>query len=707
VKIKSLAFVMVLALALALVACEQLALSPTTPTPSPTPAPPLEQIAQTAQTFMEAWQRSDWGAMYGLLASAAQQSISQGAFTQRYRGLHNEMALLKLQAQRAGTEAISPERVDVLYDLVLETTLLGPVNARNRLAFVPEGAAWRIAWTPQAMLEDLQEGMLVRLSIKSPQRGNIYARDGTALAIQEKVISVGVVPQWIQDENKLLDTLSSALGMPREAIRNKYASAARQDWFMPVADITQEQNAALQGVLANLSGVSRQEKLVRAYPQGDLFAHIVGYTGQISAEEWEQWRSLGYMVDDTVGKAGVERWAERPLAGKRGGTLAIMSGEQTVKVLKDVAAQPSQSVYLALDPALQKAAYEALGDRAGAVVALDPTNGDVLAMVSRPSFNANEMSRGLSAAQWQALLDNPLHPLVNRATLGQYPPASVFKIVSMTAALQEGAFAAESSFFCPGSWMGLNDGLVRNCWLKTGHNTIDLFYGLVQSCDVVFYEVGKALDETNAEILPGYASKFGLGQLTGIQGVDEAAGLVPNPAWKQAHPDQVSNPFWTTQDAVNMAIGQGYMLVTPLQAANLLAAVGNGGTLYRPRLVHRIMSLGGGTETAFAVESIGQLPISPEHLDLIQEALREVAMEPYGTAYLAFAGIQVPVAGKTGTAEAGPTEPHAWFAGYAPTENPTIAVAVVVDHGGEGGVESAPIFRKAVESYLGLAQAAP
>ena len=706
-RIKSPAGVLALLLALLLVACEQLALSEATPTVARTPTPPMEQIIQVAQTFMEAWQRSDWGAMYGLLTPSTQQAISQGTFTQRYRNIQAEASMLSIRAQRAGTETKSAERIEVVYDLVLETTLLGPVDARSRLALIQEGGAWRIAWTPQAILEDLQEDMQVKLTIKSPQRGNIYARDGTALAIQDKVISVGVVPQWIQDENKLLDTLSVALGLPRETIRLKYASAARQDWFMPVADITMEQNAALQSLLSGLPGVARQEKTVRSYPQGDLFASIVGYTGQISGEEWEQWRSLGYLIDDTVGKAGIERWAERPLAGKRGGTLSIMSGGQTVKVLKDVASQPAQSVYLAIDPVVQKAAYEALGDKAGAVVAIDPANGDVLAMVSRPSFNANDFSRGLSAAQWQAYLDNPLRPLVNRATQGQYPPASVFKIVSMVAALEEGAFEANSSFFCSGSWMGLNDGLVRNCWLKTGHNNIDLFYGLVQSCDVVFYEIGKALDQADPELLPSYALKFGLGQLTGIQGVNEVAGLVPNPAWKQANPDSVSNPFWTTQDAVNMAIGQGYMLATPLQVANMLAAVGNGGSLHRPRLTHRIMSLGGGTETAFAVEEIGKLPATPEHLALIQEALREVAMEPYGTAYLAFTGIQVPVAGKTGTAEAGQTEPHAWFAGYAPAENPTIAVAVVVDHGGEGGVVATPIFRKVVEAYLGLAPARP
>ena len=671
--------------------------------PTPTVSLAIDEIKDVANRFVNAWSRSDYDAMYALLTPESQREISRGAFEQRYRKVLEAAQITGIQAQSASLDQVQPQSATVSYTLLFDTWLFPQLTARNRVQMRRESASWRIAWAPAAILEDLEEGMVVLLEPWMPQRGNIYARDDLALAVQHTLITVGVVPAWIEDEARMLDVLSSILGMSREDIRQRYASAAQATWFMPISDITPEQNAANLQVFSTLPGVKRQEKTARAYPGGASFAHITGYTGPISSEELAAWQASGYMADDIVGKAGIERWAERHLAGGRGGRLSIVDSlGNTVSVLAEKQPQLSQSAYLTVDPQLQEIAYEALGDHIGAVVALDPRNGDILAMVSRPAMDANTMSRGLAPIEWQTLINDPFYPLLNRATQGLYPPASVFKIVSMAATLEADTFATSSSFFCSGSWMGLDDGLVRNCWLLSGHSNITLMEGLTQSCDVVFYEVGKALDQTDPDLLPQYARGFGLGQPTGIQGVAEAAGLVPDANWKDTHPDAVSNPFWTTQDAVNLAIGQGYLLATPLQIANMLAAVANGGTLYRPRMVQQIMSLGGGDAMMFETEELRQLPVTTEHLQEIQAALRRVVMSPQGTAYLAFEGVQIPMAGKTGTAETAREEPHAWFAGYAPAEEPQIAVAVIVEHSGEGSVMAAPIFRKVVESYLGL-----
>jgi len=682
-----------------------------TPRPSAMQKLSLDEPQKVALSFCQAWERGDWEAMHNLLTSKAQGAIFPSEFKQKYRSIHDLAQITALRTELIAINPATEGQVVASFKVRLDTTLVGQMETQNRLTLEKEGPTWRVAWTPAAIFENLEEGMLVHFAPKIPQRGNIYARDGSGLAMQGKLITVGVVPGWIKDEARLLDVLSATLMMSREEIRQKYITAARPDWFMPIADITPEQSAAYQSVFASLPGVARQEKVVRVYPGGALTSHIVGYTSKISAEELAKWRPLGYQPDDIVGKAGIEGWAERYLAGQRGGTLAIITASgQTVAVLKEQALQTSQSVYLTLDQRLQEVAYRALESRAGpkgagAVVALDPTNGDILAMVSWPAVDANDLSRGLSPAQWQALLNRPDYPLLNRATQGQYPLGSVFKIASIAAALEKGGFNRSSMFSCAGSWMGLGDGLLRKCWLASGHGRIDLMEGLTQSCDVVFYEIGKALHRLDVNLLPEYGRGFGLGALTRVEGLDESAGLVPDAKWKETHPDKVSNPFWAPQDTVNLAIGQGYLLVTPLQAANLIAAVGNGGTLYRPRLVRQVMSLREGEAITFPTEEIGRLPVSPEHLALIRESLRRAVMAPQGTAYFAFEGVQVPMAGKTGTAETAKEEPHAWFVGYAPADNPRIAVAVVVEHGGEGSEVAAPIFREVVESYLGIAPA--
>jgi penicillin-binding protein 2 len=271
----------------------------------------------------------------------------------------------------------------------------------------------------------------------------------------------------------------------------------------------------------------------------------------------------------------------------------------------------------------------------------------------------------------------------------------VFKITTMAAGMDAAGLTGGSSFTCEGIWDGLGQELPRVCWLRSGHGRISLEHALTVSCDITFYQLGLMLNELGAGVLPDYARRFGLDGLTGIQ-VEEKAGFVPDPTWKM----QAKGEGWAPGDSVNLAIGQGELLVTPIQTAMMLAAVGNGGTLYSPSVVEMVASDPDSPDWVFEPRAVGLLPVSTENLAVIQASLRKAALADDGTTHGAFEGLSYSVAGKTGTAESGQEEPHAWFAGYAPAKSPEIAIAVVLEHGGTGGEAAAPVFRQVVESYF-------
>ncbi|MCS7261094.1 MAG: penicillin-binding transpeptidase domain-containing protein, partial [Anaerolineae bacterium] len=336
-----------------------------------------------------------------------------------------------------------------------------------------------------------------------------------------------------------------------------------------------------------------------------------------------------------------------------------------------------------------------LGQRPGAIVVLEVHTGFVLAMASYPRFDPNLFVGGIDSTTWAALLNDPNRPLLERCAQGVYPPGSVFKVVTMMAGMEHLGLTPDTTYVCLGTWNRLGNAFVKTCWLKAGHGTISLQDGLTQSCDVVFYEVGLALQNRDPQILSDVARACGLGKPTGITGVQEVAGLVPDRVWKLRERAE----SWFPGDTVNLAIGQGFLLTTPLQIANLMAAIANGGRIYRPQLVLRVVERSG-NERTMQPEVLGNLPVSARNLTVIREALKNVTRPPRGTAREAFAGASFTAAGKTGTAESGQEKPHAWFAGYAPAESPQIAVAVVLEHAGEGAKEAAPLFRQMVEAYL-------
>ncbi len=680
-----------------LASCAPPAIRPTATLP-PSPTPSLPPADETAYTFLQAWGQEDYATMYNLLSPSSRAEYSQEAFVQRYRKVVAGAALLEvipriLAAYQPGTQA------KVSFTTTFHTALVGDFEVENEMLLVYAQDRWWVEWSPALILPQLSDETFLRLTTRSPSRGNIYDRNGLGLAVQAQEVEVGVVPGQIPpaEEATVLANLSQILGQPAADLQARYAEA-RPDWYVPLGQISAETGQSYYELLNGLPGVELREAWRRAYHQEIIAPHVVGVVGPIPEDEAELWRAQGYAGDEMVGQTGLERWGESYLAGQRGGRLEILSekGEQ-IAVLADKPSRESSSLYTTFDRDFQKEVQAILGQRLAAIAVLEAQTGRVLALATYPLFDPNLFAGGISDWQWQNLQADQRRPLVNRATQGTYPAGSVFKVVTMAAGMEAGGLAAGSTFLCRGTWTGLGPEWPKICWLRSGHGNIRLDKALSVSCDITFYQVGLMLNGVDQDVLPEYARLFGLGAPTGIE-VAEDPGLVPDPAWKI----QAKGEGWAPGDSVNLAIGQSELLVTPLQIAVMMAAVGNGGTLYRPQTVEQIAADPNNPDWTFEPVAVARLPISDEHLAVIQDSLHKVTSAAYGTAFQPFEGLSLPVAGKTGTAESGQRNPHAWFAGYAPADDPEIAIAVIVEYSGEGATHAAPLFRKVVEAYFDI-----
>ncbi len=661
------------------------------PTPTPTPLPSADGVAQT---YLAAWSRGDYATMYSLLTQESQIRINPEQFADFYTRTLTEATVTQVDTQLQSL-LHTGDHASATFFSGWQTSLFGPINANNQMTLKFIDGRWGVVWQPTLVLPQLGQGVSLAFLSELPARGNIYDKKFHALATQGQMVTVGVIPQYLEDENNVVDHLSQITKVKPENIQAAI-DAARPDWFVPIAEIDFETSLEVDNLLNNLTGVDRRAHEVRTYNDGETAAHVIGYMGAIPAERKQEYLDQGYRGDELVGLAGIEHYAEDSLAGKRGGRLVTLS--PTREVLSEIAsvtARAGSSVYLTLDTVFQATVERLLGQRVGAIVVMDPNTGAIYALASYPRFKPAVFTRGFDAEAWVKLYTEETRPLVNRATQGLYPPGSIFKVVTISAGLEGIELKPNNMYTCTGKWDGLGQEFEKKCWLETGHGNINLIDGLTQSCDVVFYEVGLALHKEDPQLLPNWARACGLGVPTDIVGVLESTGVVPDDAWKQANLNQ---PLFDG-DAVNSAIGQGYMLATPLQIGRLLAAIGNGGRLMRPYLIEKIVAADG-TEQLFEPEVAGTLPLSPENLDLIRRSLEAVVSGARGTARAAFQGITYTVAGKTGTSESGQEEPHAWFAGYAPAEEPQVAIAVVLEHAGEGSKEAAPLFRQVVEAFF-------
>jgi len=695
IKMQRLLALSLLSLALTTVGCQPvLSLLHPTPTLPPTPIAVRPEI--TADAYLRAWERADYAAMYDLLAPSVKAKVSREDFEERHRSSLTEAAITSLRAQvRAALENSFNAQVDVT--VTMQSAVLGALEFDHQMTLTFEGGHWGVIWSPELIFPGLTDRRQVHLIERTAVRGNIYDRNGLGLAAKGSLVTVGIVPGRLTDEDQAatLAELSRILEMPAEEIQEAYADAPPH-WYVPIKDISPEASQTHYQTLSSLEAVELEEKQIRAYPAGGVAAHLVGYMGPIYAEDLEEWRKKGYHGDEMVGQTGLEAWGESYLAGRRGGVLTFIDNHGAwIETLAEQPAIPARSIYTTVRRDIQQAAESLLaeGGKPGAVVALDPRDGSILALATCPTYDPNLFVTGISAEKWAELDADPFRPLVNRPLQSAYPPGSVFKIVTLTAGLEDGGLTRNSRFTCNGVWTGVGPDWPKVCWLRTGHGNIDVITGLTVSCNIVFYEIGLLLDTLDADILPTYARGFGLGQPTGLKELPESAGLVPDAAWKLA---TYGEP-WVPGDSVNMSTGQGFLLTTPLQIARMVAAVANGGTLLRPQIIYRI-----GDEIVLRREEMGRLPISAEHLAELKEGMLGVGTLPHGTAYRHMQGLPFDVAGKTGTAETGETNPHAWFVGYAPADDPEIVIAVVIEHGGEGPTVATPLFRRLIDAYFGL-----
>src|SRR6185503_2722553 len=470
------------------------------------------------------------------------------------------------------------------------------------------------------------------------------------------------------------------LGLRPDEIKAKlHQSWVRADTYVPIRNLAGASLTAAKPALSVIEGVQLQTTRVRSYPTG-LASQTLGYLSEASDVEAQKRSARGVQAGDLIGKAnsGLEDTLDDVLGGTYGWRLTIIEPNGDVaEVLGENAPIPGMDVVLSLDPALQAAAENAIGDRKGALVAEDPWTGEILAIASRPTFDLNAFANGdaLNIAKFSA---DARKPLFNRATFGQYPTGSSFKPITAAAAMKEGLYKAGDRIDCPKVWTGYGQQ-----WAQENHETenlglIDLRTALARSCNTFFYELGKRLNDRSADLLPNAAKSFGLGKATDIDYVLEAEGIVPSPAWKSQYFANPADKVWNPGDATNLAIGQGFLLATPLQMANYAAALANDGIVWKPRLVLEFRDRAGTPQKKFERAELGHAASVPTDLTQIRDGMRSVVADTDGTVYFPFRGFPVSVAGKSCTAQT-PTDPDGWFIGFASFEQPSIAFAAVFE----------------------------
>jgi len=554
----------------------------------------------------------------------------------------------------------------------------------------------------------LSENNRVRLKRVPGTRGMIYDRHGELLVDSRPSFDLIFVPEDAKEPEQTLRELAGRLAWDAAELLQTYEDNKSRSAFDEIVlgrDIEWAAVVAVEAHQLDLPGVSLRVRPRRNYADGPIAAHILGYMGEINQRQLKSYKEQGYLVGDEIGQSGLERRWEEVLRGQHGGQqVEVDALGRRVRVLHQVNDVPGYTVHLTLDRQMQQTAYEALQGKEGTIVAIDVNSGAILALASTPAFDPNVFARGIKGNEWNALINDRLRPLSNRATQGQFPPGSTFKIVMFIAGLEEGVIDPNAQISDPGFFQFGNRAF--RDWKQGGHGLVNLHHSMVISCDTYYYQLGAKL---GVDKIAKWARAFGLGEKTGIALDDERSGLIPDSAWKLKRYRQP----WYPGETLSVAIGQGYVTVTPLQLANMMAAVANGGKLYQPRLVSKVESVDGVTIREFAPELIRTIAMKPDTLNRVHSALADVVRA--GTGGMARSPL-IEVAGKTGTAQVIEmkgaylkseqlsrfTRDHAWFVSYAPVQSPQVAVAVLVEHGGHGGDAAAPMAKKVFEKFIEL-----
>lgn len=553
------------------------------------------------------------------------------------------------------------------------------------------------------------ENNRIHLQNIPPLRGMILDRDGELLVDNRPSYNLYVVPEEIPNRRQLLTNLQGLIGLEPATVEARMKDEQQIYPFKPILikrDMTRRELAVIETNLFNLPGVKIQVQLQRHYPFGKLASHLIGYLGEISEAQLDSGRYPYNRSGDLIGKYGVEGGWQKHLNGLRGGEQVEMDAAgRKLRVISRKPPVSGLSLSLTVDKDLQLLADNQLKGKKGAIVAIDPNNGEILALSSSPGFDPNLFIGEVDRKEWQRLVTSKDHPLQNRAASGQYPPGSIFKVVMALAGLEEGIIDPKEEVFCNGRYVFGNH--TYNCWKKGGHGSISLHRALVESCDYYFYRVGRRL---GIDKIAQYAMMCGLGKSTGVGLDSEKDGLIPTREWKLK---RFGVP-WQPGETISMSIGQSFVLVTPIQMSRFISSIFNGGYLYKPEVIRWV-----GKDKLniyqFTPTVTGRIRAKKEHLELIKRALIDVVNGPHGTGSKARLK-DVVVAGKTGTSQvitlaaqkgfgkesAVPPElrDHAWFMAIAPAEQPVIALAILIENGGHGGSVAAPIAGELINAYL-------
>jgi penicillin-binding protein 2 len=582
---------------------------------------------------------------------------------------------------------------------------------------------WMRIWYLQILkwqyLTGLSENNRVRMVTLPAHRGMIKDRNGKTLVSIRPSFNLYLTPEDAQELDSSLDKLAQRISFDRKKLKKEMALSKSFKQVLIKGDISRAEVAFVEENNMSLAGIQIKAEPLRNYVFNDLASHTLGYLGEISRESLRNQKDSAFRQGDFVGKNGLEKIYESLLHGVKGyKEVEVDVSGRELKTLRKLPPESGNNLILTLDVRVQAELEKIMTGTVeekinGSVVVIKVQTGEIIAITSKPSFNPNMFAAGISPQNWSGLMGDEWNPLQNRSIRGQYPPGSTYKIVTALAGLEEGVIKPDTTIFCPGHFR-LGRGQYR-CWKKSGHGSMNLHDALVQSCDVYFYTIGHRL---GIDVIAKYAKRFGLGRSTRLGLSQEKKGLIPTTQWKLLNKKEP----WQLGETISASIGQGYNLVTPIQQVIMMASVANGGTLLKPYLVKRIEDPDGQVLKEYFPEITGQIDMNPEHLEQIRMALRGVVNEPRGTGKRSRMK-NIIVSGKTGTAQVVRMKSneeleneaiipfkyrdHAWFVAFAPYEKPEIAVAIIVEHGGHGGVRAGPIAGKLFKKYFSLYPPAP
>jgi penicillin-binding protein 2 len=657
----------------------------------------VPDVSATAESYLDLWKSSDYAGMYAMLAQTSRDAITETDFQTKYKKAASSLTLTELDYSILSL-LVNPASAKVGYQVDFSTGLFGDVSSQTEMNLILENGTWKVQWDDGMILKELAGGNTLLLNIEYPSRGSILDRNGDYLVTQTDAVAMGIDPNNVSSSriSLLLQLLAEMTKKPVNVIAQVYSDGAENgENYIPIGEVSKEVYDNYAGTMESIPGFVKNEYTSRYYYTGGVASQVLGYTQIISAENLEKYQQLGYAGDEYVGQAGLEKWGESYLAGKPQANLYVMAPDgTTITRLFEKDPLAANNINITIDKDLQLLVQKALLGFNGAAIVMEVKTGKILAMASSPGYDPNLFQVENYNNQYQLgdVINDTDSPMWNRATQSSYPLGSVFKVISMSAALESGLYKADTIYDCTSQWTEL--GTAYDDWTYTKElppsGELTLVQGLMRSCNPYFYHIGLDLYRTKgATYLADMARGFGLGEATGIVGLQEDAGAINNPTDDGA--------------ASQMGIGQGDMLVTPIQVVDFIAAIANGGTLYTPQIIESVTDINGNVVESFEPQVRGTLPVSQATLDAVRQGMHDVINESKGTAYSKFVGLNIAVSGKTGTATTSLEDPHSWFAGFT-TENRTdkadIAVVVILENKGDGSAYAAPVFRRIVEDYF-------